>query len=55
LAEQHYQGAALAITERVQLGAHATVSASDTFGNTPFFKGLAAVLCAFEWGASIIN
>ena len=48
LAEQHDQRSALAIADGVELGVQAAFGASDTSGNSPFLRGLAAVRCALS-------
>src|SRR3546814_2048974 len=39
----------------MELRVQAAFGASDTSGNSPFLRRLAAVRCAFGWVASIIN
>jgi hypothetical protein len=53
--EQHNQRSALAIAHGMQFRVQAALGAPDTSGNSPFFKRLAAVRCAFRWVASIIS
>jgi hypothetical protein len=55
LAQQHDQRSTVAVAHRVKLRVQAPFGASDTSGNIPFFKRLAAVRWAFRWVASIIK
>ena len=54
LAEQQNEGFALAVADSVELRVQAAFRAPNASGNSPFFKRLAAVRCAFRWVASII-
>ena len=53
--EQQNQRTARAVAHGVQFGIQAALGAPDTSGNSPFFKRLAAVRCAFKCVASIIT
>ena len=54
-AEQQDDRATLTVTDGMKLGVQASLGASDTAGNSPFFRRLAAVRCALRWVASIIT
>jgi hypothetical protein len=54
-AEQYNQRSALAIAHGVQFRVQAAHGAPNTSGNSPLFRRLAAVRCAFRWVASIIS
>jgi hypothetical protein len=55
LAEQQDEGLALTIADSVKLRVQAAFGAPNAAGNSPFFKRLAAVRCAFRWVASIMS
>jgi len=54
LAEQHDARPAMTVANRVQLGVQAAFRAPNAAGNSPFFKRLAALRCAFKCVASIM-
>jgi len=53
-AEEENDWSALAVADGVELRVQAAFRAPDTAGNSPLFKRLAAVRCAFRWVASIM-
>ena len=49
LGQQHDEGLAGGVADNMELGVQAAFRAPDTTGNSPFFRRLAAVRCAFRW------